>query len=142
MTEIQNTHQQLYLWKLSWKLDNNCYPLVEVNQPFCALYLHITREEHTHKIYKKFKITLPNLSRWWENHEVLAFHINFNLTLWPLFMDGVQLSQGYTEPLRAGGLLFPTNYQIWTSNILQLSAFKWVELNHVTFRSLISENCN
>ena len=39
-------------------------------------------------------------------------------------MDGVQLSQGYTEPLRAGGLFFTTNYQIWTSNILQLSAFK------------------
>ena len=39
-------------------------------------------------------------------------------------MDDIQLSQGYKEPLQAGDLLLTTNYQIWTSNILQLSAFK------------------
>ena len=32
------------------------------------------------------------------------------MTLWPLFFDGVQLPQGYAEPLRGDSLLFTRNF--------------------------------
>ena len=31
------------------------------------------------------------------------------MTLWPLFVGGVQLPQGYAEPLRGDSLLFTRN---------------------------------